>query len=192
VLSALRSERETERLVLRPWTYADLEPFAELCSDPFAMRFITGGEPIPRAAIGELSARSVRMWEEHGFGPWAVTEKRNGSWIGRIGLNLLHDWPEPHRWEIGFELIPRSWGCGLATEGAREGLRFGFREVKLERIIGVTAADHRAARRVMEKCGLSFRGETRFRGARVAWCALDRERFDSSATALEDEPSPST
>ena len=44
----------------------------------------------------------------------------------------------------------------------------------LARIISVTAAGHRASRRVMEKCGLTFQTEVTFRAAQVAWYAIDR------------------
>jgi hypothetical protein len=44
----------------------------------------------------------------------------------------------------------------------------------LARIISVTAAGHRASRRVMEKCGLTFQAEVMFRTAQVVWYAIDR------------------
>jgi RimJ/RimL family protein N-acetyltransferase len=36
---------ETERLILRPFTYDDLEAFALIGSDPDVMRFIGDGKP---------------------------------------------------------------------------------------------------------------------------------------------------
>jgi RimJ/RimL family protein N-acetyltransferase len=51
------------------------------------------------------------------------------------------------------------WGQGLATEGARAALRYGFEVVGLERIISTARADNAASRRVMEKCGLVFQEE---------------------------------
>jgi len=92
------------------------------------------------------------------IGPWAAIEKVNGSWIGRIGLDELEDWPDLHKLEVGFELHTAWWGRGLATEGALAALRFGFEQHGLERIISVTAAAHTAARRVMEKAGLRYEG----------------------------------
>lgn len=143
------------------------------------MHFITGGLPIPPDRIREIADRTLRMWDEHGFGPWAAVERSTGRWVGRIGLNLLHDWPEPDKWEIGFELSPEFWGQGLATEGARESLRFGFDDVGLRRIISVTRVDHAASRRVMEKCGLTFQAELDWRGAQVAWYASDRANHEA-------------
>jgi RimJ/RimL family protein N-acetyltransferase len=37
-------------------------------------------------------------------------------------------------------------------------LRFGFEQHGLDRIISVTAVSHAAARRVMEKAGLTYEG----------------------------------
>lgn len=141
------------------------------------MHFITGGRPIPREHIHEIAERTLRLWDDYGFGPWAAIERTTGRWVGRIGLNLLHDWPQPDKWEIGFELSPAFWGQGLATEGAREGVRFAFEEAQLQRVISVTRYDHAASRRVMEKCGLAFQAEVDWRGTRVAWYAVDRAEW---------------
>jgi ribosomal-protein-alanine N-acetyltransferase len=115
------------------------------------------------------------MWEDYGFGPWAALEKATGRWVGRIGLNLLPDWPGDDKWEVGYELAPEFWGRGFATEGARRAVAFAWAETGLDRIISVTAPDHLASRRVMEKCGLTFQGEIAFPvGPVVVWYAIDR------------------
>jgi RimJ/RimL family protein N-acetyltransferase len=166
---------ETERLLLLLWSDDYADEFARVCQDPDAMRFISGGVPLDEEVIRSILQRSLALWDEYGYGPWAaIDEKDSGDWVGRIGLNQLADWPGPDKWEVGFELAPRFWGRGLATEGAREALRFGWAKTPLERIISATASGHRGSRRVMEKCGLTFQGEFVFRGAEVAWYAIDR------------------
>jgi RimJ/RimL family protein N-acetyltransferase len=42
---------ETERLVLRRFTKADVDNLFDLDSDPEVMRFLTGGRPTPRDVI---------------------------------------------------------------------------------------------------------------------------------------------
>jgi RimJ/RimL family protein N-acetyltransferase len=165
---------ETERLLLVPWHNDYADEFARVLQDPEAMRFISGGRPLTLEEITSITRRSRAVWDEYGYGPWAAVDKESGRWVGRIGLNLLADWPGPDRWEVGFELAPEFWGRGLATEGAREAIRFGWAQTPLQRIISATAAGHRASRRVMEKCGLTYQGEIAFRTARVAWYAIDR------------------
>jgi RimJ/RimL family protein N-acetyltransferase len=83
------------------------------------------------------------------------------------------------RIEVGFELHQAWWGRGLATEGALAALRFGFEQHGLERIISVAAVSHAAARRVMEKAGLTYKG-TRYwlsPDVPVVWYAIDRAEW---------------
>jgi RimJ/RimL family protein N-acetyltransferase len=182
---------ETERLLLLPWSDEYLQDWVAVCGDARAMHFITGGGRIERGDAEQLAKRATRMWEEHRRGPWAAVEKATGEWVGRIGLNLLEDWPGPDKWEVGFELRPEFWGRGFATEGAREAVRQGFQDADLERIISVTSPAHRASRRVMEKCGLAYQGEVRWRGTTVVWYAVDRahylEREASFVTTTTEE-----
>jgi RimJ/RimL family protein N-acetyltransferase len=170
---------ETERLRLLPWDDSYADQFAELCSDPVAMGFISRGDPLPRRVVDEILARTREMWREHGFGPWAALEKPTGRWIGRIGLNLLADWPGTHKWEVGYELVPAAWGKGYATEGARRAIGFAWEETSLERIISVTVPDHLASRRVMEKAGMTLQGEVGWRGTTVVWYAVDRSTLQA-------------
>jgi len=57
--------------------------------------------------------------------------------------------------EIGWRLGAEFWGQGLATEGARAVLRFGFDELKLPEIVALTVPANRRSRRVMEKIGMT-------------------------------------
>jgi RimJ/RimL family protein N-acetyltransferase len=172
----IQGDAETERLLLLPWTEDYSGDFTRVCADPEAMRFISGGRPLPENDIRAIIQRTLAMWDEYGYGPWAAVEKQSGRWVGRIGLNLLADWPGPDKWEVGYELAPEYWGRGLATEGARAAIGFGWAHTPLDRIISVTVAGHLASRRVMEKCGLAFQAEVTFRGAHGVWYAIDRPR----------------
>ena len=42
---------ETERMVLRRFTVADVDHLVDLDSDPEVMRFLTGGRPTPREVV---------------------------------------------------------------------------------------------------------------------------------------------
>lgn len=167
-----QDEWRTARLLLVPWTPEYRAEWARILADPEVVRFISDGVPYSHEEAVRNSERSERLWKEHGFGPWAAIDRASGRWIGRLGLNLLEDWPGPDRWEVGWELDPPFWGLGLATEGGREAVRFGF-EVGLRRIISVTSADHLASRRVMEKVGLVLQEEVVFRDAPCVWYAVD-------------------
>jgi RimJ/RimL family protein N-acetyltransferase len=172
---------ETPRLLLGPWAEEDRTELERLLSDPA----VRGGRMFGPDPIARLAADSLRQWRVNGFGPWTVIDRASGSWIGRIGLDELTEWPGPDKIEVGFELHQAWWGRGLATEGARAALRFGFEQHGLARIISVTAAAHAAARRVMEKLGLVYQG-TRYwmsPDVPVVWYAIDRTAWKALAQA---------
>ena len=57
--------------------------------------------------------------------------------------------------EIGWRLASEHWGKGLAAEGARGALRYGFETLRLEEVVSFTAPANLRSRRVMEKLGMS-------------------------------------
>jgi RimJ/RimL family protein N-acetyltransferase len=105
---------ETNRLLLRPWREEDGVELQRLFNDPA----VRGGRNLPPDRIARLAEGSFRQWRVNGFGPWAAIDKTTGSWIGRVGLDELDDWPGADKIEVGFELHKAWWGRGLATEGA--------------------------------------------------------------------------
>jgi RimJ/RimL family protein N-acetyltransferase len=137
---------------------------------------------LPPVRIARLAESSLLQWRTNEFGPWATIDKATGCWIGKIGLDELEDWPDVDKIEVGFEPHQARWGRGLATEGALAALRYGFEQHGLERTISVTAASHTAARRVMEKAGLTHRGTRYGMNPEVAvvWYALDRAEWQAS------------
>jgi [ribosomal protein S5]-alanine N-acetyltransferase len=166
---------QTARLLLRRWQDDDLERLVALHADPRVARFLSvDGRPWPRERSVGAFEHFRRQWREQGFGPWAAVDRRSGRWLGQVGLNRRPGWPGPHKVEVGWELHPSVWGRGLATEGGRAALGYGFEVVGLERIISAARADNAASRRVMEKLGLAFQGEFTHQGALVAWYAIDR------------------
>jgi ribosomal-protein-alanine N-acetyltransferase len=179
------SEVETACLRLRRWQDDDLERLVALYADPRVARFLSvDGRPWPRERTVGAFQHFQRQWHERGFGPWAAIDRRTGRWLGQIGLNELPSWPGPDRVEVGWELDPSVWGRGLATEGGRAALTWGFEVVGLARIISVARADNAASRRVMAKCGLVFQEELAHKGALVVWYAIDRADRRASLAAV--------
>jgi len=62
--------------------------------------------------------------------------------------------------EIGWRLDPRVWNQGLASEGARAMLDYGFDELALPEILSIYEPDNVASGRVMEKLGMQVERDT--------------------------------
>lgn len=172
-------EIETARLLLRQWKDEDLDAYAQICADPEVMRYMGTGGPLTREQTEERVAKIRYHWEGRSFGMWAVEEKASGAFVGRIGLLYHDDWLEDDKIEVAWLLDRSRWGRGLATEGALASLRYGFEGLGLERIISIALPKNAASRRVMEKAGLSLRGETRWKNFDVVWYAIDRLVWES-------------
>jgi ribosomal-protein-alanine N-acetyltransferase len=143
----------TRRLVLRPWTAADREPFAAMNADREVRRFFPS---LQTRAESDASADFLSaQFERTAYGPWAVEIPGTVPFAGFVGFwetNL--DAPPRGRVEIGWRLARACWGNGYATEAARAALDFGFREGGLAEIVAFVVPENRASRRVMEKIGL--------------------------------------
>jgi RimJ/RimL family protein N-acetyltransferase len=175
---------ETPRLLLRPWQADDLAELTRLLADPEVTRYIILNKAFTPDDLAEVSARTLEQWNHNGFGPWVAIEKATGRWAGRIGLNEILDWPYSDKIEVGWELHREFWGRGLATEGGRAAMRYGFEAVGLSRIMSASMATNVASRRVMDKCGLRFQGELHLPNTVMAWYAIDRVQWQASQTAV--------
>jgi len=148
---------ETDRLVLRRFTEADVDNLVDLDGDPDVMRFINGGEPTSRSEIErDVLPRFLQYYERFaGFGFWAAIEKSSGEFLGRFHFRP----PEggnPDEAELGYRLRKSAWGEGYATEGSRALIEKGFAESGVQLVFATTMTVNVASRRVMEKSGLRF------------------------------------
>src|SRR5919198_5881762 len=146
---------ETDRLVLRRLTEADVDNLYDLDSDPAVMRFLNGGTPTPRDVIQrEILPRYLRYYDRfEGYGFWAAIEKASGAFLGWFALHPMES-SDPDNVALGYRLRKSAWGKGYATEGARALIRKGFTELGVRRVVASAYQDNLASRRVMEKAGL--------------------------------------
>lgn len=144
----------TKRLVLRAWRESDRQPFRDLNADPRVMQFMPGS--LSAQSSDEVMERIERHFERNGYGLFAAELLSTGSFIGFSGLAIPNfDAPFMPAVEIGWRLAAEYWGLGLATEGAREVLRYAFVELGLKGLVSYTVPANLRSRRVMEKLGMT-------------------------------------
>jgi len=154
-----------ERVVLRPWTDADLAPFAAMNADPEVMRHMS--RPLAPEESDAFAERIRAHFAEHGFGLWAIDvpdATGTPAFAGFVGLSakVPFDLPvpgiAPAPREIGWRLARRAWGHGYATEGAALALRHAF-AIGLPQIVSFAAIRNTPSHAVMKRIGLTLRGE---------------------------------
>ncbi|MHB8595245.1 MAG: GNAT family N-acetyltransferase [Ktedonobacteraceae bacterium] len=150
----------TKRLVLREFEEQDWPAVLTYQSDPRYLRYYDWTERTEkdvRAFVGMFIA-----WHEaepRTRFQLAITLASNGQLIGNCGIRKKT--PDAQDADIGYELDPRYWGCGYATEAARAMLAFGFRELALHRIWAWCIAENVASAHVLEKIGMRQEGSLR-------------------------------
>jgi len=172
---------ETERLLLRRWREADIEPNTAMLADPASGRFITSdGKPVTDAFLGWRNAAIMAgHWTLHGFGMFVVEEKQTGSFVGRVGPWSPPGWPG---FEIGWGIASDFRGKGYAVEAATASIDWVFARFEIDRIIHCIDRENVASQGVARRLGAIIESEFDLFGhvadvwvtQREAWTARPR------------------
>jgi RimJ/RimL family protein N-acetyltransferase len=147
------AELPTERLLLRQWRDADLDPWAAMNADPLVREFFPG--LLTGAEAAASMARFRAAIEDRGWGLWAVEVVGSGEFVGFTGLDPLTDDVPERGVEVGWRLRRSAWGRGYATEAARAALRYGFGTLGLDEIVSIAAEGNTRSRAVMRRLGMT-------------------------------------
>lgn len=146
----------THRLTLVPLAEDHLDYEVELDSDPEVMRYLGNGTARSRAEVEGYHRRRLAAADlVPGLGFWSGF--RDGQFVGWWILEppeRADQGPVEGQAELGYRLLRRYWRQGLASEGARELLRHGFEDLRLDRIFAETMAVNEASRATMASIGL--------------------------------------
>ena len=148
---------QTERITLVPLADEHLEWEVELDSDPEVMRYLSGRASTREEVEASHARRMAAAQKVDGLGFWVglVDDEFVGWWIFQPAHGP--DQPDdPGVADLGYRLLRRHWRRGLASEGARELVRYGFDDVGLDRIIAQTMTVNAGSRAVMERIGLTY------------------------------------
>ncbi len=154
----------TDRLVLRPWRDADLDPFVAMSADAEVMHHLL---PLDRAAAAAWIERQRAHQQEHGFCFWAVEVPGVLPLVGAVGLyTVAPPMPCAPAVEIGWRLARAAWGKGYAEEAARAALDWGFARGMTE-IVAFTRPANSRSWRLMERLGMTRDGRDDFEHPRL-------------------------
>ena len=175
----------TERLVLRRFTLEDIDLLDTLNSDAEVMQHM-GGVKSRADTETMLRNRILAYYDENpGLGVWASLKRSTGACIG---MHLLNHIQGEVFIQVGYVLFCEYWGRGYATEMSVALLRYGFSELALEKIVGITDLGNLRSQHVLEKSGLRRNGERAFahsayaKSGQLAWFERD------AADWLADHP----
>lgn len=144
----------TKRLVLRRWTEADREAFAQINADPAVMRYRL--RTLTRQESDDLIDAIELCFDDNGFGQWAVERTEDHRIIGILGLEAgTEDMPFRPLIHVGWHLAVPAWHRGFATEGAAAVLDYAFDQLRLSEVVAHTTARNESSRAVMRRLGMT-------------------------------------
>ena len=141
---------ETERLMLRRPTLADVKAIAALAND---RRIAENTRRLPHPYSQDHAIEFVRATanDDHAT---AFLIENNHTPIGMVGV----DWRAPDAPELGYWLGVEHWGQGFGTEAARAVIDFTFEEFDVEQLLSGARVANPASRNILEKCGFQWSG----------------------------------
>ena len=166
---------ETERLILRRFTPDDAPFILELVNEPGWKRFIGDrGIGTLESARDYIANGPIASYKQHGFGLYAMELKVGSMPVGMCGLikrDTLDDV------DIGFALLSRFEGHGLAYEAAAATLAYSRDTIGLTRLVAISTIDNQRSARLLERLGMHFE--------RLVRLSVDSEPLRLHAIAFE-------
>ena len=149
----------TDRLLLRQFALADIEPYARMCSDAEVMRYVGDGQPISAELTWRTVAGFLGHWRLLGYGMWALTRRSDGALLGRVGFIDPPGWPG---FELGYLLGREHWGQGYAREGATAALKVATKHLGRTRAISLIRPANGASVKLAQAIGGTFEKSVEF------------------------------
>src|SRR5258708_11292049 len=137
---------ETERLMLRRPTLADVKTIAHLADD---RRIAENTRRLPHPYLQEHAIEFVRAIAENKRETVFLIENN----FVPIGIVCV-DWHQPDAPELGYWLGVEHWGQGFATEAARAVIDFTFEEFEIEHLCAGARVTNPTSRNILEKGGV--------------------------------------
>ncbi|WP_159592384.1 GNAT family N-acetyltransferase [Streptococcus halichoeri] len=148
---------ETERLILRPFTFQDSEAFYQIVGKPENLPFIFPACPDKVASDYLLTHKFLKQ----PLGTWAICDKVSLSLLG--ALSFENRISHKSSVEIGYFIKRQSWGQGIMTEALRTIVWFAFNAFGLQELTILTHLENQASQRVAKKAG--FKKQEQFKGS---------------------------
>ena len=140
---------ETPRLIVRPFTMSDEEPFFRLNSEDAVIRYVR--PPKNREESHSFLLENLALYEQMpGYGRWAMLVKETGIMAGTFAIFPLDNTAEI---QLGYALFPEFQGQGFATESTLAAIDYAFFQLNLPFIVAVTDAINTSSQKVLLRAG---------------------------------------
>ncbi|HPE83869.1 MAG TPA: GNAT family N-acetyltransferase [Aequorivita sp.] len=151
---------ESERLTLNMYTLADAPFIYKLMNSKGWLKNI-GDRNIETLEDAEAYVQKnyLSSYDKHGFGPYLVTLKSDGTPIGSAGLYKRDNLEHP---DVGFAFLAEYGGKGYAFEAAQAVMEYAAEKLKIKTVVGITLPQNQPSIKLLKKLGLSEIGTYKY------------------------------
>ena len=142
---------QSQRLGFRLPEEDDLENLISLDTDPDVRAHFPEGV-LTLEQVRERIDMTRASFAENGFCDFVMAEIESGDFVGRAGFGIL----ESGDIEVGYVLLKKYWGQGLAQEALKALLAWAKNAIDTPRILAYAPTTHTASFNVMKKCGMRY------------------------------------
>jgi ribosomal-protein-alanine N-acetyltransferase len=147
---------ETKRLLLKNYRLNDLDNIFRLKSEPLVWKFSTKAPTNNEDESKEYLENVLKSYIENKHDFQALFLKHTQEYIGEAGIISFNK--KNSRAIVGYNLLPKYWNNGYATEITEALVKYSFDNEKVERIEALAVEENRASRKVLEKSGFVLEG----------------------------------
>lgn len=170
---------ETPRLILRAMCLDDAEGMFDLDSRSEVAKYLLTPPLTAIEQSREIIRYVLRQYEEHGIGRFAVEWKATGEFVGWAGLKFLTEPINGHVncHDLGYRLLPKFWGMGIATEASRASLDLAFNQMGLQKVYAGALPENVASCTVLQKIGMRLVNQFELEGGMWNWYVVERDTY---------------
>lgn len=171
---------ETGRLILREILPTDIKGMFELETDEEVHRFLGNNPVSTKEEIVDVINFIRKQYVDKGIGRWAIIDKRTNDFIGWAGLKLITDLTNKHKdyYDLGYRLIKRYWGRGIATEAAMASLDYAFNTLNTDKVFAMADCNNEASNKILKKVGLNFIEQFELDGIQHNWYTITKAEYE--------------
>lgn len=145
--------------ILREKTIADAADFLEYYADPEVNKYIVSDIPKNIEESKQELAYWINVYYYNDGIYFAIARKDNNKLIGSIGLSSYNK--RHNRIEASYDLNKKYWNKGITTKALKALVKYGFEELKINRIEAYSIKENYSSRKVLLKSGFELEGELR-------------------------------
>jgi RimJ/RimL family protein N-acetyltransferase len=172
---------ETERLIIREILPTDVNEMFELHSDPEVHIYLGNKTVTSKEEIVDIINFLTQQYNTYGVGRWAIIDKKSNNFVGWTGLEFVTKEINAHKnyYDLGYRLIKKYWGQGIATESAFASLDYAFNKLNASEVYAMADCQNEGSNKILKKVGLKFIETFHLEGIKHNWYKITSTEYEN-------------